>query len=97
MENSSVHAIRTISNGTKVMVTIELTSQKENRKLAEQLAAKKYLTLLEDSLRNEQKAIDFYLRHHAAAVDSAEQLLADTSEYAELLSPFFSPLYSNLL
>lgn len=69
---------------------------KENRKLAEQLAAMKYLTLLEDSLRNEQKAIDFYLRHHAAAVDSAEQLLADTSEYAELLSPFFSPLSQEL-
>ena len=65
---------------------------KENRKLAEQLAAKKYLSTLEKELRQEQTAIDFYLRHHNKNTGRAEQLLSDQSEYSELLSPFFTPL-----
>ncbi|MBO5070919.1 MAG: ATPase [Roseburia sp.] len=69
---------------------------KKKRKLAEQLAAKKYLSLQAEDLLHEQKAIDFYLRHHAAN-NSAEQLLLDTSGYAELLSPFFKPLSQELL
>ena len=63
---------------------------RKSRKLAEQLAVKKYLSLQADDLLHEQKAIDFYLRHHTA--DSrALQLLSDNSGYSELLSPFFAP------
>ena len=63
---------------------------KKQRKFAEQLAIKKYLTLqLEDSIR-EKKAIDFYLRHHAPS--KAEQMLINMPEYQELLSPYFKPI-----
>lgn len=63
---------------------------KRNRKFAEQLAAKKYLSLQEESLLQEQRAIDFYLHHHQD--DSRTQELLNTdSEYFELLSPYFSP------
>lgn len=37
---------------------------KRKRKLAEKLAAKKYLTLLLEDLTHEKMAIEFYLRHH---------------------------------
>ena len=37
---------------------------KSNRPLAEQLAKKKYLSVLLEDLKNEQNAISFYLRHH---------------------------------
>lgn len=70
---------------------------KENQKLIEQLAVKKYLSLQTEELLHEQKAIDFYLRHHAADTNRAEQLLSDASEYAELLSKHFKPLSQELL
>lgn len=63
---------------------------KRNRKLAEQLAIKKYLSLQAEDLLHEQKAIDFYLRHHITD-NHAQQLLSDDSGYSELLSPFFTP------
>ena len=64
---------------------------KKNRTLAEQLALKKYLSLCLEELLQERRALDFYLRHHAASENSADQLLADTSAYSELLSPYFTP------
>lgn len=69
---------------------------KSNRKLAEQLAAKKYLTLLSEDLLHEKKAIEFYLRHHHRDTPQANQLL-HMPEYKDLLSPFFSPLSQELL
>ena len=62
---------------------------KKNRKVAEQLAKKKYLSFLLEDLLHEKRAIDFYLRHHDSEVGKAERLLTETSEYQKLLSPFF--------
>ncbi|MBO5070978.1 MAG: ATPase [Roseburia sp.] len=69
---------------------------RKNRKLAEQLAAKKYLSLQKEELLQEQKAIDFYLSHHSTDC-RAHQLLSDHSGYSELLSPFFTPSSQELL
>lgn len=63
---------------------------RKNRQLAEQLAAKKYLSLQEQDLLQEQKAIDFYLRHHVNDCRAA-QLLSQNSAYSELLAPYFAP------
>ncbi|MBQ6786862.1 MAG: ATPase [Lachnospiraceae bacterium] len=70
---------------------------KKERKLAEQLAAKKYLTLLHDDLIHEIQALEFYIKHHEAYVEKAEHLLLSMSEYQKLLSPFFKPLSKELL
>lgn len=59
---------------------------RNKRKLAEQLATKKYLSLVLEDLQNEKKAIDFYLRHHVPS--KAEEFLK-TPAYKELLSPSF--------
>ena len=62
---------------------------KKNRKLAEQLAAKKYLTLLKEDLLQEKEAIKAYLRKSQLGLNQAEQLLVESSEYQKLLSPYF--------
>lgn len=69
---------------------------KKNRQLAEQLAAKKYLSHLCEELLHEKKAIDFYLRHHSLKPSQAEHMLTNMPEYQELLSPFFQPLSQQL-
>ena len=48
---------------------------KSERKLAEKLAIKKYLSLLIEDLQNEKCAIDFYLRHYVP--NKAEKIVAD--------------------
>lgn len=68
---------------------------KENRELAEQLAAKKYLMLQLDYLITEKRAIQFYLRHHDSQPEKALDLLSD-SEYQDLLSSYFTPLSQEL-
>lgn len=68
---------------------------KSNRKLAEDLATKKYLSLSLEDLENEKRAIQFYLNHHAPT-GKAEKLLTESSEYQNLLSPYFSPLNQEL-
>lgn len=70
---------------------------KKNRQLAEQLAAKKYLSLLSEDLLHEKKALDFYLRHHSSTPNQADSLLANNPEYQELLMPLFTPLSQELL
>jgi len=69
---------------------------KKERKLAEQLAAKKYLTALLDDLLAEKKAIDFYLRHRTSSTPKSNQLLDTPSGYQELLTPYFKPLSEEL-
>ncbi len=64
---------------------------KKERAYAEQLAAKKYLTLLREDLCNEKNAIDFYLRHHRTGPGMADKLLTDAPAYAELLASYFRP------
>lgn len=60
---------------------------KRNRPFAEQLAEKKYLTLLQKDFIQEKKAIDFYLRHHNQDLPLSQRILIDTPEYQKLLSP----------
>ncbi len=62
---------------------------KKERKLAEQLAIKRYLLLQLEDLQNEKRAIDFYLRHHSSS--KAEEMLNNMSEYRTLLLPHFKP------
>lgn len=62
---------------------------KSERKLAEQLAVKKYLQQIEVDCIQEKQAIDFYLRHHNTS--KAEGLLINKLGYQELLSPYFKP------
>ena len=69
---------------------------KKNRFLAEQLATKKYLLLLQKDLLHEKTAIDFYLRHHKET-GQAEQLLNNIPEYQKLLSPSFTPTSKELV
>lgn len=68
---------------------------KTNKKLAEQLAAKKYLSLQLEDLKNEKNAIQFYLRH-SSFHGKSEKLLTDDSEYKNLLTSYFSPLSEEL-
>ncbi|MBQ7839841.1 MAG: ATPase [Lachnospiraceae bacterium] len=68
---------------------------KKKRHLAEQLALKKYLTLLSNDLLREKNAIDFYLRHHHPS--EADKMLTEMPEYQKLLSPYFQPLSQELL
>lgn len=60
---------------------------KKEEKLAEQLAKKKYLSLLCEDMRQEKVAIDYYLRHHKPS--KAEEMLIMESEYQKLLSSTF--------
>ncbi|MBR2403426.1 MAG: ATPase [Lachnospiraceae bacterium] len=69
---------------------------KKNRQLAEQLALKKYLSLLAEDLSHEKRALDFYLRHHRQGTNQADALLLNDSEYQKLLLPLFTPLYKEL-
>ena len=80
-----------ISNGhTKIYLP------KNKQQLAEQLAAKKYLTARRNDLLLEKKAIDSYLRHYNADTRQAVKLLTEESEYQRLLFPYFKPLSQEL-
>lgn len=64
---------------------------KENRQLAEKLAIKKYLSLQLEDLENEKRATEFYLRH-SRLQGKAERLLSETSEFKNLISPYFQSI-----
>lgn len=70
---------------------------KKKRHLAEQLATKKYLTLLLEDLLQEQNAITLYLEHHNKKFGKAENLLHRMPEYSKLLSGFYKPMSQKLL
>jgi len=74
----------------------EYISKKE-RGLAERLAIRKYLSYKLNELKHEKKAIEFYLRHHNNNLSEAEQMLNASSEYRELLLPYFKPLSEELV
>lgn len=69
---------------------------KKNRKLAEQLAAKKYLSTLIEDVRNEKKAIQQYLKSHENHAMNSEKLLTEESEIKNLLTSQFSTLSQEL-
>ncbi len=70
---------------------------KKEHMLIEQLATKKYLSLLLEDLLHEQKAINFYLRHHNSKVSKAKQLLNDIPDYKDFLSSYFTPIDQELV
>lgn len=67
---------------------------KENRLLAEQLASKKYLSLILEDLSQEKRAVQFYLDHHSAIPKSLK--LLKNPEFNSLLAPYFAPLSQEL-
>jgi len=64
---------------------------KKNRKYAEQLAIKKYLSAQLEDLANEKSAIHSYLSHFDSSPSKAEELLDQNPEIRSLLAPYFSP------
>lgn len=66
---------------------------KNQRALAEQLAAKKYLTLMLNDLETEYKAIQSYLKKHK---EPRNHLLLQKPEYEKLLKPYFHPVSQEL-
>ena len=68
---------------------------KSKRPLAEQLAKKKYLSLLLEDLKKEQTALSFYLKHHSS-ISKSEKLLTESEEYQQLLFSCFTPLSQGL-
>lgn len=69
---------------------------KQDRQLAEKLAAKKYLVLKQNDLKQKRQILNTYLRLWKDSPDKAEQLLMNPA-YHELLSPFFQIQNSKLL
>lgn len=69
---------------------------KKERTLAEKLAIKKYLLFLIEDLEKELKAINVYLKYYSESKGKAETLLTESSEFKNLLSPYFSPLSEQL-
>lgn len=67
---------------------------KKNRKLAEELAYKKYLNSNLEDITHEMRAIQFYLDHHRD--DSTHQLISKSTEFQKLLSVNFTPLNEEL-
>ena len=68
---------------------------KKERGFAEQLAVKKYLSYQVDEMKQEKKAIEFYLRHHNNS-NQADKMLNELSGYQELLLPYFKPISEEL-
>lgn len=69
---------------------------KTNRKLAEQLAAKKYLSMLREELLKEKKALEAYLRLHPVESACNEILNTAPPDFLKLLAPYFRPLSTEL-
>lgn len=74
---------------------MQLYIPKRRRKLAEQLAVKKYISALLGDKKREKEAIELYLKHCVANDGLAEKLLSN-KEYQNLLSNYFRPVDSSL-
>ena len=61
---------------------------RQERKLAEQFALKKYLTCRLANLKNEETAIQAYLDIHNQFVNTKDEELLEHPEYRKLLSPY---------
>ena len=55
--------------------------KKQDRKLAEALAKKKYLTLQLEETLHEKRAIQYYLDHHIEDIPKSIQLISQSPEY----------------
>lgn len=83
------HSYGSTSNSTYI--------PKKERWLAETLAHKKLITLQLNTLLEEKKAIDFYLRHNSKQAFNAEQAFLCSSTYQELLASHFRTQSEELL
>lgn len=70
---------------------------KKERHLAEQLATKKYLSIVLDNLLQEQKAIDLYLKYYDNNVKQADCIINSMSKYTDLVSMHFVSMSQELL
>lgn len=64
---------------------------KSERPLAQKLAVKKYLLQQKEDLQHQLDSIEHYLSYYSKKPLCADQLLSSTSNYFELLSPYFTP------
>ena len=69
---------------------------KKERKVAEQLALKKYLTQQLENTFHEKDAIDLYLQNHDLTATQKELSLVMSPEFKDLLEPYFYPLSKEL-
>ena len=69
---------------------------KKNRKLAEQLALKKYLTLQLEDAKHSAKALEFSMRHYTEIYLDKVTALFSQPGYHELLTPYFTPTNEDL-
>ena len=69
---------------------------KEEQKLKEQLANKKYLSLLLKDYYQEQKALNAYLKLHKHEIGQKAHDLLAKPEYKSLLTNYFQPLSEEL-
>ena len=69
---------------------------KKNRKLAEQLALKKLLSLQLEDAKQSVKALNFSIRHYNESYKNSAMNLFQQPEYRELLAPHFTPLDEEL-
>lgn len=65
--------------------------KKDNRKLAEKLAYKKFLAAMLNDLKNEKISLEFYLRHRNNEMPEHLKLLEESPEIQNLISPYFIP------
>ena len=69
---------------------------KNNYKLANQLAIKKYLLMLLKELEKEKYAIQLYLKHSTGPIRNSDAILTNHSEYKNLLGSYFKPISQEL-
>lgn len=65
---------------------------KKERALAEQLAYKKYLSLLLEELLQKKQIADAYLEQYVSIGERSAKLISDHPEYQQLIAPFYHPL-----
>ncbi len=69
---------------------------KKEREIAKKLAKKKYLSLQLNHALQEERALNFYLRHHNEKADSAEIDFLNAPQYKELLKEYLAPVSDDL-
>ncbi len=71
--------------------------KKEERIFAEKMAVKKFHMYKLSGMENEKKAVDAYLKAYDTTIKSTDSLLDDTSNYKELLAPYFTSFSKEML
>lgn len=69
---------------------------KKSRKLATDLALRKFLTLQLEDLQQQKKAVEVFLRQYPKDEGRANKMLIEMDGYREILSPYFAPISTEL-